>query len=445
MRALVTVLMLVACAAPEAVPAPAPQLVRVELEPSGSSCPAGGQRIQTGTDANLSGVLDPEEVTATAFVCSGQDGADGSDGADGTDGSDPTALLVRTEPELPGARCPNGGVVVLAGPDLDGDGALADSEVSSSSVACAADASRALVRVDLEPPGTRCADGGLAVHAGLDDDGDGALSNPEIDTTTYWCGAPLVPSVFQGSIQIWEGMDTRWLDGLQVITGDLTIEWWPNDTVSLPSLHRIGGTLTSWPEIRVFDLPELVEAGWMQLRTPAPGGASLDVARLARVEEISIDHARAVHAPLLEVGVVRSSELLGDTIAFASLTTGLVVVDGAPNLIEVDAPSLVDGHLAVIDAPRLMDVNLSSLVQGGIHLERTAMTSIDLPSLQRADVSVLENADLSMISAPALIASDHFAVVDNPRLPTCAVLQLAQQASVTTPQISGNDDGTPCD
>ncbi len=45
-------------------------LLAVVAEPAGANCTYGGQRVQSGQDANRNGVLDAGEVTATAYVCS---------------------------------------------------------------------------------------------------------------------------------------------------------------------------------------------------------------------------------------------------------------------------------------------------------------------------------------------------------------------------------------
>jgi len=45
-------------------------LVALVVEPAGANCAHGGQRIQSGQDANRNGVLDAGEVDATSFACS---------------------------------------------------------------------------------------------------------------------------------------------------------------------------------------------------------------------------------------------------------------------------------------------------------------------------------------------------------------------------------------
>ena len=57
-------------------------LIETMIEPPGDNCEFGGLKIETGLDLNRNGVLDPNEVTATDFVCNGADGQPGVDGSD---------------------------------------------------------------------------------------------------------------------------------------------------------------------------------------------------------------------------------------------------------------------------------------------------------------------------------------------------------------------------
>ncbi|MFW6369356.1 MAG: DUF7151 family protein, partial [Myxococcota bacterium] len=101
-------------------------MVRLEAEPAGDNCPEGGHAIHYGLDANGDGVLSDDEVTATEYVCNGPEGQ---------------SALVSTEDEPPGENCPNGGVAVHSGVDLDGDGVLDPEEVTETSYLCAGDES----------------------------------------------------------------------------------------------------------------------------------------------------------------------------------------------------------------------------------------------------------------------------------------------------------------
>src|SRR5690606_40646932 len=46
-------------------------LVSLTPEPPGPSCAGGGQRVDVGIDDDGDGVLAPEEIDATAYVCDG--------------------------------------------------------------------------------------------------------------------------------------------------------------------------------------------------------------------------------------------------------------------------------------------------------------------------------------------------------------------------------------
>ena len=93
-----------------------------------------------------------------------------------------------------GAQCADGGVVVRSGVDRDGDGVLDSAEIEIEELLCdelvaMPPAASSLLRVDQEPRGANCPFGGRAVHAGVDDDGDGVLQDAEITDTAYACDA----------------------------------------------------------------------------------------------------------------------------------------------------------------------------------------------------------------------------------------------------------------
>jgi hypothetical protein len=49
----------------------ATSLVKLSVEPPSTNCPAGGERIDEGTDANGDGILESTEISQTAYVCNG--------------------------------------------------------------------------------------------------------------------------------------------------------------------------------------------------------------------------------------------------------------------------------------------------------------------------------------------------------------------------------------
>lgn len=56
-------------------PTGATSLVRLDNEPAGTNCTAGGIAVKNGIDGNGNGALDDAEVTRTAFICSGASGS----------------------------------------------------------------------------------------------------------------------------------------------------------------------------------------------------------------------------------------------------------------------------------------------------------------------------------------------------------------------------------
>lgn len=166
-------------------------LVYVSVEAPGPHCAAGGQRIETGVDADGDQSLDSAEIAMTQYLC------DGEDGVDGTAGADARLTLVEVGTEPAGANCAAGGYKIVTGVDTDGDLTLSAGEIRQTEYVCngidgaagadGADARVALVHVSAEPPGPNCAAGGSKVESGLDHDGDGILAGAEIDDVDYVC------------------------------------------------------------------------------------------------------------------------------------------------------------------------------------------------------------------------------------------------------------------
>jgi len=91
-------------------------------------------------------------------------------------------------------QCPLGGHLVAAGLDLDGNGVLQPSEVSSSGYVCngasGSDGSNAissLMNIEAEPAGAHCSFGGSKVTSGPDTNGNGALDTAEVTSTAFVC------------------------------------------------------------------------------------------------------------------------------------------------------------------------------------------------------------------------------------------------------------------
>lgn len=159
----------------------------------------------------------------------------------------PAPLLTRLDSEPPGAHCPDGGKVYRAGRDGNGDGVLGDAEVEHTEYVCDV-APPVLVRNDPLAPSLECPAGGVAVQTGLDDNHDGVLQDGEIDETARLCS----------SLELWNGnfTDGDWSDpikvaaikGARVVAGSLTVR------ADLPMLELVTGDLTAHGN---FALPAL--------------------------------------------------------------------------------------------------------------------------------------------------------------------------------------------
>lgn len=165
-----------------------PPLTSRILEASDEECPTGGKQISFGPDKDGDGELEDGEVTQTVAVCNGETGATGNTGEQGVPG---TNALIRTSVEDSGANCATGGTRIDVGTDDNDNGTLEDGEIDQTAFTCngatGADGLNVLVNTVAEPAGANCAEGGLALSMGLDDNRDGTLDAGEVDDTSYVC------------------------------------------------------------------------------------------------------------------------------------------------------------------------------------------------------------------------------------------------------------------
>ena len=138
----------------------------------GPQGPAGNDGVD-GTDG-ADGAQGPQgpagndgaDGTDGADGAQGPQGPAGNDGADGTDGAD-------------GAQGPAGNDGADGVNGTDGQDGVDGTD--------GVDGLSALVLTSTEPSGSNCADGGIKIEVGVDDNDDGNLQSSEIDQTTYIC------------------------------------------------------------------------------------------------------------------------------------------------------------------------------------------------------------------------------------------------------------------
>ncbi|WP_158976595.1 hypothetical protein [Cellulophaga sp. L1A9] len=149
-------------------------LINISDEAPGGNCENGGIKIETGVDSNANGILESGEVQNTRYVCNGING---------------TTSLTTVITEPAGANCANGGIKINSGLDLNENGNLEETEITSSAYICNGinGDNNGLTRITNENSGATCANGGLKVDYGIDVNNDGVLNDLEVEYTTYAC------------------------------------------------------------------------------------------------------------------------------------------------------------------------------------------------------------------------------------------------------------------
>jgi hypothetical protein len=455
--------------------APTPHaLVAVLPEPAGANCVNGGVSIQTGADVDGDSVLDLSEVTATSYVCSGA--------------GDTT--LISGAPEPPGVNCAHGGQAIAAGPDGDGDGVLDASEVTTTAFVCdGADGIEAKIRVDPEPPGANCASGGTAIGVGLDINGNGVLDPGEVESTTYLCGPPPAVTVIDGDVIVHNLVELAALDGVETITGSLTIHGYAiTAPIALPSLRHVGvrlgcdaNTPVAFPNLvsaeviylqgdttevdlhslesvdsLVFDtpltdlsLPALVTGAIRQpCGPPSTCHNSLETIYLPSLVSGSVN-ITVSKLTSFELPALQTATLDGITVA-ATTGTGLTTFD-VPNIVS-GSISIGQGHVASVSFPVLTSgdvtiagdslgsLSLPVLASGRVTVRNSSPPTISLPSLQTGGLALEHLPTLTSVSAPSLVTASEIvlnhtqslATLSLPALEHTSALDVLQNAALTS-------------
>ena len=100
-------------------------------------CNEGGSRLHTGFDVNGNGMLDLGERMDTVVLCHGMRGLPGPQGQPGTGGLDavPQRLETTTIP-VGNLTCPEGGVMILSGLDVNFNEQLEHEETATQNMLC---------------------------------------------------------------------------------------------------------------------------------------------------------------------------------------------------------------------------------------------------------------------------------------------------------------------
>lgn len=449
------------------------QLVRVVAEPPGANCAYGGDAIETGTDANGNGVLDDSEVASTTYECTaapapqtlialaaeppGANCAHGGtavhagvdvDGDGVLEASEVTSTsfvcvppsqlqeLVRVTPTAPGV-CPTVGQAVLVGFDLDGDGALDDDEVTSITNVCGGVTT--VVRVESEPAGANCDAGGEAIRTGIDDNGDGVLEDVEVDSTSFVCRPA---TTIEGDVIIHHPADLDVLAGVTTVHGSIYVQSIDVTAIDLPDLeavHGIGCSSDPCPVTSV-SLPNL-QSGVVAFGTDVE---VLDLPSLVTGGFFVGYNTAFAGAPRFQTGDVSVNSHLVTTLDLPEYRSGRLTL-GAGALSTISVPLFEGPHLEVyftwVDT-----LAFPSFESGYIDLHNNETQTISLPALTHADYFDVFNNDVHTLEVPSLVSvTGSFNVGQNQHLASCFVLQLwARLGYPANAQIGGNDDTATC-
>ena len=99
--------------------------------------------------------------------------------------------LINTTQVQAGSECANGGILIESGLDENGNGTLDTNEVTSATYLCngvdGVDGLNSLIEVVSEPAGANCENGGQMIRIGPDNDQDGILDDEEVLNIQYVC------------------------------------------------------------------------------------------------------------------------------------------------------------------------------------------------------------------------------------------------------------------
>ncbi|MDX2087069.1 MAG: hypothetical protein SFX73_04420 [Kofleriaceae bacterium] len=362
------------------------ELVVVTPEPPGTNCALGGKVVRTGTDANRDGILDADEVRATAYVCNGQ--------------------LVETRPEPEGLNCLTGGTAILVGDDGNADGILNEDEVASTSYVC-----------DGVFDGTLL-DGSFNVRNNLD---VALIANIEeitgpliIDNWPDSLASASLPALERvGSLIVYDEIDLS-LPSLRTVVASARLGRHQasatSHTLAIPKLETVGGFIEFYGNWVAFDTPELVSVGGDLLF-----GTNSELQRIVAPALARVDGT---------VRIQRLPSLAAVDLSSLATLSGLNV-STCPNLAQEDfslppVQGLPDG-LWVERVPWTSLGPLSTITTGSVGVLYMPITGIALPNLTTAGQLVIYSDTATSFSAPMLQSISGNVFVDAPLLPSCQV------------------------
>ena len=244
-------------------------------------------------------------------------------------------VVSRLVAEPPGAHCSAGGTAVQSGLDQNRNGRLDDAEVTHTDYVCR---EALLTRIAAEPAGPNCIAGGVAFFAGTDRDGDGVLDDAEIEATEFVCG-----DVVTRDVVIHSDVEAAALAPIRVITGGVTVQLTAMQSLSLPQLEHIGGSL------RVLDNAHLTRLALPALQA-VDGDVTLTADALTTVDCPQLQRAGGLDLELVLLQHLSGFPALGEV-------DGDVRISDMPALVSAELPQASGaGDLSISANPALVHV-----------------------------------------------------------------------------------------
>ena len=270
-------------------------------------------------------------------------------------------------------------------------------------------------RVESESPGENCAEGGLAIHSGLDENHDHEVDDDEIGTTTYLCSFEKTLAcedgkVLDGLVTVATSEDAERVNDVACIDGDLAIA--NNDTLEilgLSKLERVTG------HVIVAGNPLLATLDGLDKLTTVGG------TYLVQGNDILSDLT-----PIATLGrgdlSILANDRLADLFGLDAMTRapGSILIAGNPDLAGLDGL----GHLATSGYPITIRANRALVSVGALRelssagaltIEDNALTALELPALASVDgkLEVSHEASLHTIALPSFTSARSIVIESN--------------------------------
>ncbi|WP_437729266.1 DUF7151 family protein [Sorangium sp. So ce861] len=392
-----------ACGGESDPPAPIERQFEVVVRADAASeaqCPHGGSVVHAGLDRNENGALDEGEIAESTLQCQDEDVAPDDETPD-----DPPETLVRVDDEPAGEACADGGAAVRSGPDENGNGVLDEEEVAATEYICD---DALLTRMVAEPPGERCASDGIAFQVGRDTDGDGELGDAEVEWTEVECS-----DVIQRDVAVNTAEDLALLIDIRAIHGALSIRDTSIASVELPALAHVGGRLTvsgnsaltslSLPALaavgRTLEVHDNAELARVDLTGLVQTGGQLHLSENPALAAIDLPGLRKVDDEIvvrdnaaLEEIELRMFDRLDDVVIQGNASLTNVLI----RMSQLNDLSTQAGRVTLLDNPKLASAELAAESFQGVNVVRNA-------SLQKITIeSDRITGDVNVQEAPAL-------------------------------------------